>query len=128
MGITVAWEKEDAILRVDFGDIWDEDEYFAAVEEANAMVQAAGQRVDVILNAEHGSLIQPHLDIFKRGKKTLTLMPENVGAIIIVSSSTFSRALLATVFKVYRNLYRDNDVRAFDSMQEALAYLAERVS
>ncbi|GEM_PF-2787543 len=128
MGITVTWEKVNAILRVDFDDTWDENEYFAAVEEANTLVQAAGQQVDVILNAEHGLLIQPHLDIFKRGKKTLILMPENVGAIIIVSSSTFARALLTTVFKVYRNMYRDNDIRAFDSLQEARAYLAERAS
>lgn len=124
MGITVAWEVENTLLRVDFAGEWTDAEYTAAVEAANDLVRTAGVPVAVLLNMG-GDVDTGRGNAFASGKATLDKMPQNVTRIGIVAGNMFGRSILTTFFNVYQRVSRQRgiEVRMYDSVEVARAAL-----
>jgi hypothetical protein len=101
MPITLEWENDNTLLIVNFDDDWTDDEYYEAVTEANRQVEERGQKVDVILNTSESGVLG-NTPFFKRGKRTLNVMPKNVKRLLIVGGNELSRAMVSTFFKIYK--------------------------
>jgi len=115
--IELGWEKPEQVLHVMFGERWTDDEYSAAVDKANAMVRGIEHRVTILLDVEQSSL-RPQSNVFTQGKRTFSQMPPNVDRIFIIGGNTFTRAMMATFFKVYNR--PGLDIQVVASKAEAL--------
>ena len=118
MPVFVNWEEPDKVLQVKFGDYWTEEEYTVAVQEANDKVRPVEGRVCVILNYEENK-VQPEGNMFRRGRDTLSQMPDNVRHIIVVGGDSLSRTFFSTFFKVYKP--KGVNVEFVGTFREAMA-------
>ncbi len=120
VSIELCWEKPEQILHVVFGERWTDEEYNAAVDQANVMIRGIEHKVAILLDVERSSL-RPQSNVFTQGKRTFTQMPPNVDHIFIIGGNTFTRAMMSTFFKVYNR--PGLDIQVVSSKAEALERL-----
>jgi hypothetical protein len=90
--IKVEWgDRAETILRWTFGKQWTAEQLYAAVEHSNALVAARPDTVDVIAVME--SILFVPSNLVTMATNGLKARPDNIGLIVIVSTSNFWRRI-----------------------------------
>src|SRR5262249_12637861 len=95
MGNPTFWEfDEQRVLRNDMTKYWTWAEYDEAIDEAFAQIAHVENRVDLVLNLLAG----PHMPldyVFTHLQRTMHLLPQNTGFLVVVGGSYTSNMLFS---------------------------------
>lgn len=101
MPVDMAWEdsSKSIMLCTSHGE-WTWDEYHTALEQAVEQFQAAQHSVDLIL-ARAPTATMPSGSPMPHFQRAMRMMPSNVGLIIFINTSGFSRALVSIFSRIF---------------------------
>ncbi|MBZ0279859.1 MAG: hypothetical protein K8L97_03905 [Anaerolineae bacterium] len=114
MGIEVSWDDaEESIIRWDFGETWNWDDFQNAFEQSLQLALKADHRIDVIPNLSYSKVVPPSaLTQFNRIQRQ---MPDNTTLIVITGGSVFDNAIISA----FRAAYRVESWRTARTIDEA---------
>jgi hypothetical protein len=100
MSVSVTWDNDQhTILRFQFGDYWEWDEFQAAIKESQGLLASVNHIVDVIADLQHSPFVPT--ETLARLAYVGSSSPINLGNIVLVGSNSFAKTTLA----VFRTFY-----------------------
>ncbi|MBZ0286662.1 MAG: hypothetical protein K8I30_03540 [Anaerolineae bacterium] len=120
MSITVQWDNEQhIILRWDFIDPWDWNDFLAAQKASNALISSVPHTVHIISDVSGNHQVPPgaiaRFRTYKRDD------PPNAGRVVLVGASTYIR----TMVEIFRGIFPNTggNFTFADSLEDARAEL-----
>lgn len=127
MGISVHWDsQEQQVIRLDCETWWDLDDFYAAKEQARAMMQGIRHHVHLIFNLNDSRNIPTEYFIFNNLTGSDDA-PANLGKTIIVASARLLQNLYGMFGKMYQQMLSTGDLLFVPSVDEARLMLQRQM-
>lgn len=121
MSVSVTWDNDQqSIIRFQFADGWEWNEFHAAVQDAQDLLATVGHVVDIIADFQHTPFVPT--ETLARLAYVGSPSPINLGSIVLVGSKEFSTTTLAVFRSYYRTVAQSFEVA--HSVERGRALLA----
>lgn len=124
MPVHIAWEDErKRIIRYSPDESWTWDEFFAAKERANDLMDTVSHKLGVIIDAPPTAVLPPNL--LANARKALRNKHPNTVVIVIVAARPLIRTMIHTIRGIAR--LSSTRVELADNLDEARAIINVRL-
>jgi hypothetical protein len=108
MPVNIHYDTENRIVIWEFIGSWTWEEYYAERGAVNTGIEAAGHRVDMIIDMTKSRLLPKNL--MTHAGSASRNAPENIGKTVFVGSNAILRAFFQMFSKLYGTLQSDKNL------------------